>query len=91
MIPFYTLPFALSALVVVELAGAVDPVHVSLQRRSSGPHTPEYYNSAAANLRAKYGYGSVTPGIPGRRRATVDGIPVINAVRLGLACQNSPR
>lgn len=74
----FSLPLAISLLVLSELVDA-ETIHIPLTRRApTRAHDLDYYNSVAAGLRGKYNYGTVEPGVSGRRRATVDGIPVIN-------------
>lgn len=77
-----SLPLTVSLLVAAHLADAADTVHIPLKRRApQTAHDLDYYSGVAAGLRGKYGVGSSTPGLSGRRRATAEGLPIINQVR----------
>ena len=76
----FSLPFALSVLVLSELVSAAETFHIPLQRRATQPHDLEYYSAAADSLRAKYNIGAAAAASTGRRRAAVENIPVINQV-----------
>jgi hypothetical protein len=81
----YSLPFALSVLVLSELASAAETFHIPLQRRAQQSHDLDYYSTAADNLRAKYNVGASVASSTGRRRASVQNIPVINQVSFSAA------
>ena len=77
-----SLPLAVSLLVASQLADAADTIHIPLKRRTpKTTHDLDYYSSVVAGVRGKYNYGTSTPGLSGRRRATAEGVPIINQVR----------
>ncbi|TEB37333.1 acid protease [Coprinellus micaceus] len=93
-----SLPLAVAVLVVSQLADAADTFHIPLKRRTpKTAHDLDYYSSVVAGVRGKYNYGSSTPGLSGRRRATAEGVPIINqdadtsylgTVRIGTPAQS---
>ena len=77
-----SLPLAVVLVLVSQLADAADTIHIPLKRRTpKTTHDLDYYSSVVAGVRGKYNYGTSTPGLSGRRRATAEGVPIINQVR----------
>jgi len=77
----FSLPIALSLLVLSELGDAANTVDIPLTRRTSSsiPHDLDYFSAQAAGLRSKYHFGSSnSTGLSGRRRAVPEGFPITN-------------
>lgn len=74
----FPLPLTLAILVLSELAGAADVYHIPLKKRAPTSYGLDHYTSEAAKLRGKYNISPGSPSVTGRRRATAEGLPIVN-------------